>query len=284
MRCAEVRFSRLAVLVLVGVLGTGAGRGEGLRYHAGGWLLGPGTMAAAASPDSIREGSWVRWSMGQGQLFGMPELPLLGCDVTVGRTSLPAGTREPTRWQVRARWQRLGGGSFCEDRWELAFLRAGRWRVGVCLGGERLLLAGETGPAHGDLTAQLGRRWAWPGGIEGWCDVHLPLDDDPAGDTRRVRPAARLALRHAGVVGIVAWDRRGGSTPLLGGEIVVALSPTVALQWRLDGASGSFGPGLAIRRGGLIVRTSHVVHPDLGATHRWQLIVGAGGAAFGSGP
>ena len=59
----------------------------------------------------------------------------------------------------------------------------------------------------------------------------------------------------------------------------MALGGAAALAMRWDGASASLGPGCALRLGPLLLRTSHLTHPALGLTHRFELTGGSLDAA-----
>ena len=90
------------------------------------------------------------------------------------------------------------------------------------------------------------------------------------------RTLGRAALLHpgAGLALAIAIDQAAGGGPLLSLEAAAALAPRLGVGLRADPGTGSCGPVTWWRAGPLLVRTSHVVHPDLGATHRMLLAVG----------
>jgi hypothetical protein len=74
-------------------------------------------------------------------------------------------------------------------------------------------------------------------------------------------------------------DQKGDGAPVLSLEILGRLSHRVGLGWRVDPDTGSLGGTFTARLGGLWWQTSHLVHPALGVTHRFQLGCGDAGAA-----
>lgn len=239
----------------------------GLRDLADGWLTTPGELVRILTPDQApaRDRSWLwRAGLGTGRLFGMPELPLQALDLALGWRT-PGAT-----WRLAGSWQVTGGDLFRTDNWTVEAGRRGTWRLGLRWVRERMLLAGNEGPQHAETGLVLGRSW---GRLT--ADLHLPLDAPPAPGDRRIRPVARAAAVAAGVALVVSCERRGADALLLGGELSLGLGPA-ALLLRFDGASGSLGPGLVVIRDHVLLRTSHVLHPTLGVSHRVQMVVGAG--------
>ena len=57
--------------------------------------------------------------------------------------------------------------------------------------------------------------------------------------------------------------------------LLLRLAPAAALGLRLDAWSQAAGLSTAWRLRSVVLRSSHLVHPDLGTTHRWGLDVGA---------
>jgi len=239
----------------------------GVRDLADGWLATPrelGQVLYPATPVSD-EHRW-RWraDLGTGRLYGMPELPLRAA----GLTGL--WCRRSVTWQLAGSWQITGGDLFRTDSWLVVLGRSGKWRSGLRLLRERTLLAGGEGPRHAETDLVLGRAW---GAMT--ADLYVPVDAPPPPGGRRLRPVARIAVVGAGGTVVLECDRRGGDELLLGLELGMGLGAALVLL-RYDGASGSMGPGLALTIHGLLLRTSHLLHPALGISHRVQMVVGPG--------
>ena len=258
---------RFAVGALTALLLATTAAAAGLRELADGWLMTPGELGGILAPDRAPTGdrSWLwRAGMGTGSLYGMAELPLRALDLALGwRTSTAT-------WRLAGTWQVTGDDLFRTDNWTVEAGRHGTWRLQLRLVRERMLLAGDQGPRHAETGLVLGRSWG-----RGTADLHLPLDAPPAPGDRRLRPVARAAVVAAGAALVVSCDRRGADALLLGGELSLGLGPA-ALLLRFDGASGSLGPGLAVVRDHVLLRTSHVLHPTLGISHRVQMVVRSG--------
>ena len=263
-----IRRTLVAVTVLA-LLAAGPAVAAGVRLLEDAWLWDPVWPPADRGAAPVAAGAFVWAAVGTGRLFGLSDLPLSALRVAAGRRG--AGSA----WGAAAAWQRLGRDILLLDRVEVAAGRSGRWRCRAWATAERQVLAGMPAPARRRAGAVLGWSWRAPSG-GGYCDLHLPLLDDMVRDPRFVAPVFRLVVRLAPATLALAWDRRGDGTPLLGGEVVVDLSRTAAVSWRFDAGSRSIGWGLVLRRGSLLVRTSHLIHPDLGVSHRWQLAAGRG--------
>lgn len=256
-----------ALVALVVLLADGAGAG-GLRLLEDAWLREPTWSRAEDGAGGAGAFAWV--AAGTGRLYGLPELPLSSLRVATGRRGAVA------TWGVEAAWQRLGRDLLQVDQLEVTAGRVGRWRCRGRALVERRLLAGVPAEDRRRIEALLGWGWSTPAGSAGYCDLHLALHDGMDRDPRHVVPRIRIVLELGPAGCALAWDRRGDGTPLLGVEFTVELSRTAAVAWRYDGGSRSLGWGLVLRRGSLLVRTSHLVHPELGASHRWQVAAGGG--------
>jgi hypothetical protein len=266
----------VAGLAAVGVvLAAQVSEAAGLRGVGDGWLAAPADVVAAMTatgtrPRSVGGGAWV--ALGQTRLWGMAELPVreisAGLRLVCGDGAVGIG----------AGWQRTGEGPFVADRATVGLAWEGTW--GVRLSGSRttLRLDRASGPARTRWLVAAGPtiRLGSAGQLRLRAVVSLAAVDP---GTRDPQPLGRLVLAHAGTVLALAWERRAGAAPTVGGEVCAAASARVALGFRFDGASRSFGPELAVRFGSALVRTSHVAHPALGVTHRVQLVAGAGRAA-----
>lgn len=273
MRCAERLGAGWRSLALVCLLAPRPAHGAGLREAGDAWLLAPADTAAllagragAGAPGDA--GPW--FTAGQARLWGMPDLPLLEL---AGGVATGGG-----RWSVGGVWHRTGADLLRVERQGVWAAWHGRWELRVEAGREHVLVAGEEAAGHTDVALVAGP------------DVHLgeasvlrlrawtSLAPTSAGD-RRLQPAVRAVLRRDGVAVAAAWDRRVGGPPALGFEVAAALNGAATLGLRWDGASASLGPQLALRLGPLLLRTSHLVHPVLGVTHRFAITGGVLGAA-----
>ena len=220
--------------------------------------------------------SYGAWSAcGVSRLHGLAELPL---------RRLAAGLRTAS-WSAALSWQALGGDVWREDQ---VVVRT----------------SFTTGPASVGAGAGAG-----PSGLRPWCGLDLrwrrPRYAAVAGDDDlEVGPVAGLSC--GGVAGTVhvlpLVLRRGaesvGPRPWLAvrrlddawsASILLERADRGVASWRAggdlrlgaafccglvtDGAGGAVGVTTAWRRGRLLVRTSHLVHPVLGTTHRWDLAV-----------
>lgn len=254
------------VFVLGCLLGAVDAPGAGLRLLEEAWLDGPRWSRAETPPT----GTFAWGAAGTGRRWNLPELPLAALGVAVGRRD-GGGF-----WMARCSWQGLGGSACRVDRLVVEAARGGTWSVALRAATERLELGGETVPVPRELRVVLGRSWRNAAGWEAGCTLHLPLEDGSRADLRRVTRVLGASARLAPVRFTAVWDRRGDGTPLLGLEALVELSRAAAVAWRYDGGSRSVGWGLVLRRGPLLVRTSHLAHPDLGVSHRWQTVLGTG--------
>jgi hypothetical protein len=238
----------------------------GLRDPADGWLLGPGQAATLLGGTGLPPpgaGTWC--AVTSGRLWNLPELPLTGVDgrVGVGR-----------RWYVAGRWLRIGNGLFQADAVTVEAGRGGRRRLAVRATREHQDLGGQRTPSRHALHLVVGATVAGPGRSAVHLDLAVPLEEETEPDDRRLDPVARLSTATGPVAVVLAWDRRADGTPLLGAECMVSLGGRASVMMRVDGNSGAFGPGIAVAQGDLLVRTSHVMHPALGVTHRLQIAVG----------
>ena len=247
----------------------------GIRDFDDGWGAGPAASAdlldGVAHNGAGNVGFWA--ACGVSRLHGLAELPL---------QRLAAG-RRAAGWSAALSWQRLGGNLWREDQVDLqaslavapgarrpargpGAIAAGPW-CGLAVRWRRPSYATVAGPDVLEIAPVAGYA---RGGIVGTLQVlplilrHGPQDAGP-------RPwlsarwhdgvwSAACEFRRADH-GAVAWRASGD------------LRLGAVFSWGLvaDGGSGAAGVTTAWRRGRLLVRTSHLVHPVLGATHRWDL-------------
>lgn len=251
-----------AALAVLAVMIVAAGRlsAGGLRDLDDAWLLPAWAVRGLLAPEAVAADGWSL-ALAQGRLFGVAELPQVGFELG----------RHWSRGACRIRWERLGQALYREDVGRIELLVGRRWRLGGAAGADRLALAGgetRTVPA-GELRIQ-GRLAR---GL--FLDVWWSIADAP---TWHGRQGLRRWLRLHGVGDGWAWaavvDRRATGEPVLQGEVLLGMAPTVALGLRLEPWSGAAGFCTAWRLGSLMLRSSHLVHPELGPTHRWSVSLG----------
>ena len=269
---ARVRLVSGAVsAALVLILPAASARAQGLRRLEAAWLVPErlaGTTLArpAAGPG---DGLWVR--AGQGRLHGLPELP-------VRRLALGA-TGGGGAWSLEGAWETLGSALLRDEVAEVRLQAGRRWRAGVS-GSWRRVQAGPA-PAWRAFTGGLDLSLAWSRGPlgSGTARVLWPLASAATAPGGGPTPRLLLAVAGGGRALAVQVDTDPDGRPHVGWEALGALSPGVGVCWRSDPASGALGGGLRLERGWWRLRTSHLVHPDLGPTHRCELAFGAPGAS-----
>jgi len=262
----------LAVVLVVLLAGTVPAPAGGLREMEDGWLIPLPHLARLIGgndpdrrPRLAAEGSW--FSSGQARLFGMPELPLYR--IAAGRSG--------RGFQVEGSWQRLGGDLFREDRVRLKVGWGGGWRLLADGGWDRVRLGGEASrPEPAAAVGLVGptlRPWV--------VRISWSLLPPPTWHGRRSQRRWLLAAgRFRGGWWAAAVDRSGTGEPSLQMAFVVRVRRGVGLGLRGDPATGSLGITTAVSGSAWLVRSSHLVHPDLGLTHRWSLTWGKLGGAW----
>lgn len=257
-----MRISRRWLLVLLPlglwVLGPESALSSGVRSVDDSWLLGP-------QPSGRR--IWAL-ALAQGQLFSQPDLPQQSLSLKFS----PRMWRRKIR--LEARWERLGADLFQEDQWRGELMVGSRLGVGMVLLGRSQQIASEVV-------------------VQGW----EPLLVVQISSQDRVLPFWRVKMEFAtgapSAVGFeearkswlhlefwqarwalgIQLDRRPGGAPVPGMELLWQIPLGVGLCLRMDPASGALGPGVRLRKGVLLIRTSHLMHPSLGQTHRLGLVV-----------
>lgn len=265
---------RLAPLVLLAALASGIAAGpaaSGVRDFDDGWCGGPAESAELLGGPA-RAGLWS--ACGLARLHGLDDLPL---------RRLAAGLRAAA-WSSALSWQRLGAEAWHEDQVDLRAARAvagtgppadgideGAVRpwCGLELRWRRPCYGAQASGASLDAALQAGfARGRFAGSLQA---VPLTLRRGP--EAAGPRPWLRARWRDANWSAAVELQRddRGAAAWRAGGELRLG----AVFSWGLvaDGGSGAAGLTTAWRRGRLLVRTSHVVHPALGTTHRWDLVV-----------
>jgi hypothetical protein len=262
---------RIGFSALVGLLATQAplpASAEGLRRLDAAWVLPAYLTALAldrAAADSAR-GVWVR--AGQTRLFGLAELPVRHLAAGMG------GSRRS--WALEGGWETTGAGVLRDDRLRARMVMGRRWRLGVDCRWRRLQPG--PGPRLGEQAWDLILGFGAAAGPLGQVDLclHWPLlrSGDPA---LAPEPQTRLRLAAAarGRAVSLTVDTAADGRPTGGWGALCGLGHGFGLSWRADLASGAMGSGLLWQRGAVRLRTSHLAHPDLGLTHRFEVALGA---------
>jgi hypothetical protein len=169
-------------------------------------------------------------------------------------------------------WQRLGRGVFAEDTWHIEVAVRSRWRPRLRWGRRRLAIGETSSVEQSELQPGL----SFPLSSNLVLDLDVPLLAAPVwfgeGGLRRW---LRLRGHSASGLWAVALDRGGDGTPRIQLEVSVVAGSTGCFGLRAEPASGAFGLVTAFHRGAWMIRTSHLVHPELGPTHRWSFAAGS---------
>jgi hypothetical protein len=261
----RVLHDRLAWWTVGFLLGIGAvpppAAGGGLRDLQDAWLVGaPALMDMLGLP--VARSAW-QVSLGHGQLYGMPELPQSALQVQRRHAATTASVA----------WQQLGRDLYREQQWRLELAHGSSWQGGARVGLHTLALPG--GPARSQTEVDLVVRGPVAGSflLEAW----LPLGPAPEWYGQHgLRRWLLISGKDEAWAWAVAIDRAVDGTPSLQAEVMLAMAPGAALGIRLEPATGSAGLSTAWRAGSLLLRTSHALHPELGPTHRWSLVVERG--------
>ena len=263
------RFRCLLIMVLL-VLDQGVASAGGLRNFSDSWPIASST-ARRLLLDSIKLRPVPRGLMvmaGHGRLFEMAELnqSFLAFEGKISPRTIPM--------HLSGQWERLGSGLFVEDHLEFRILlgESPSWGISTHWFAQRL--------GDNDEEPILEFRLLWQMAfsfreIRGRFHLEWPLKqnaDSPGASGRR--NVFKLTMATDELAAALVVDRREDGTPKPGFHILLAVEHGVGLEFRADPATGSLGPGLSVVRGGLMFRTSHVVHPHLGVTHRLLLVVG----------
>lgn len=236
--------------------------GGGLRDMEDAWLGSPhAVVALLADAPQVAQRWQVR--LGHGRLHGMSELEQSGLELE-------------RRWRsgvLAVGWQRLGSDLYRESTWRASLLAGPSWRVGGRIGISALDIAGQrlsqeieadlllVVPLSGEILLQ-----AW------WPLTRAPLWYGQYG-------LRRWLMLHGGGgqwIWAAAIDRNSDGAPSLQGEILLKVAAQAALGLRCEPATGTVGICTAWRAPGFVLRTSHSLHPDLGPSHRWGLVLGGG--------
>jgi hypothetical protein len=247
-------------------------RGAGLRELEDSWLLAPRDSwrllgsrdAGEPLPRESGSGFWL--GAGQGTLFSVPGLEQVLVAGGLGFKFLGRKT------EVGANYQQMGREYFRETRAELDLLVGGSRGLGVSVARFAVGMAGQRVDARWEARATARRALVLGPDRSVRLTVRLALE--LAGTGNRATPRRDfllLTFEHGRSVLAFQLDRQSDGTPVLGGEVFQALQPGIGLALRVDPVTASLGPGLSLRRGSLLLRTSHLAHPVLGQTHRFHL-------------
>ena len=256
----------------------------GLRDLQDGWLM---TAEDAASvlqrsefPAGEDDGSeifrsaWI--SAGKMRLYGMPDLPVTA--LAGGGSGIWWGKR----WLAGFCWERTGSDLFVEDRKQFHFGAGRKTILGLDCSLSRMWIGGELEATHVGAAVTLVHnlvvrertliRIGW------FFDV---VDPAPWFGRHGRRPLGYVCLLQPGsrFGSTLALDRRGDGTPGLSLDISAGLVDRFGLGLRVDFPTGALGPITIWKSGLLLIRTSHVAHPELGLTHRVSMTVGVLGTS-----
>lgn len=262
---ASARVWPVAGVMVLSCLASGA-PAAGLLTVGDGFLTSPAVLAGQGDGAS---GVWG--TAGQARLWGMAELPV---------TELSAGWSRghgSGSIAMAGRWSRIGNGPVRQERIAVRLRGGGRWSMAVQVIGRRVGIESDPGAWRADWSAELGRMFE-PGGAVA-VEVHLAMVSVRDGGSDEPEPLATVAVHTAGAAGALEVHRGRKAEPDLGVDAWLLGPRGLAVGVRWDGASGSLGPTVAARRGSIMLRTAHTLHPVLGLTHRCELVWGALGAA-----
>lgn len=262
-----------AVAGLTAWLGlAGSGLAAGLRDIRDSWLVDPETAwvllgGCQEGPSAlVRPRPSLVLDCGQGRLYSLPELPQLEAGL---RLRAGLGSQLVT---LSASWRTLGGEIYRENTLQLAIGLGTRPGIGVGLERTTQNLAGELEPAVSRIFLAAERPFELGQDRILLLRAQLFVNPDPDPEFQPDRLpflSAAFLGRQAGLA--VAVDRRWDGAPVAGLEAFWIAGSGVGVSLRVDAATGALGPGLHVRRGALLLRTSHLTHPVLGQTHRFQL-------------
>ncbi len=204
------------------------------------------------------------------QMFSMPELPvkLVGMGIRLGG--------ENTSWVINGQWQRTGGDLFLSDlqNLTLGLEKKGSVRIGL----ERRSLSLGSEPLPSWIGTKL--LWELPPVQVSNCllrsEIIFPLWASGNWSDHAVRQSRiRFGFFWDSYAVAGAFDKKSNLGWALGLELSTVLAHGIGLTVRVDPDTGSLGPGALFAWGQMLLRTSHVVHPELGITHRVTLTTGA---------
>ena len=249
----------LGLACLVGATAANAG---GTRDLADAWLIPTARLRTMLTDAQAPPRRWYL-TVAQGRLYELAELPQLGIAAGCQWSSLHG----------RLAWERLGRSLYREDQARLEVLAGRTWRLGIRAGLDRLDLGGHEQRRAFSLDLRI--QGSLPGRLR--LDVWWPLTEAPIWYGRQ---GLRRWLRLDGGGEAWAWattvEVTSAGTPTVQGEAMLRLAAAGALGLRFEPWSGAAGFTMAWRLGPVLWRSSHLVHPDLGTSHRWSFDIGGG--------
>lgn len=266
--------STLVGLLSLGILlAPASSRADGLRDLEDGWLVSPAearSLLCLTTPSAWRgaddgadagraTGWWL--ALGQARLFAMSELPLLA--VALGRTE--------RWWSLAAGWQRLGGELWREDRTRLRLVIGRERRCGLVGGVDAVAWAGGLAEQATQLDVVVEYPLAWDIRARGTWGV---LGPPSWHDTRAPRRQALFTGGWSWGRWALACERDGKGVPAVQAEVLMSLGARVAWGLRGDPDTGTLGLSTSWLVARALLRSSHLIHPELGITHRWSVAFG----------
>jgi len=245
----------------------------GLREFVDSWPIDSQTARRVLdlSEKTDLSGLGFQVMAGQGRLFEMPELNqrFLSIEGDI--------TRKILALRLAVLWERTGSELFVEDHLGGRILAGESPSWGIAAAWKRQIIGNlpQKSLLEWDLLWELGFGL---GEIKGRLNLRWPLkvsQEQPGG--RRRRNLLNITMVKKELAGALVVDRHDDGTPRAGFHLLLVLDRGIGLEFRADPATGSLGPGLSLVRGGFLLRTSHVIHPHLGVTHRLLLVVGQAG-------
>lgn len=269
------------LLVLVGGIAPWMSFGAGLRGFADGWLLDPEDMAIILSPADpgrvpLQKSKWGLWAgVGHGRLFSMSELPLMVADGGVIHRAAAL------TWSLAGSWERLGQDFLVEETAALRLRVGENPRLGARVSSRRWLVEDQLLATHQEVALDGRLAFGIGAQLKGCITIWLHSGALPTWHGRGGRRTlAEFNLLHSGSGLALRMDQRRDGVPVLSLEVLVCLSRGLGLGVRADPETGSLGGSLVVRLGGPWLHSSHLVHPDLGTTHRFHLGTGDPAAAI----
>ena len=204
---------------------------------------------------------------GLGRLYGMPDLPMNALTVGVDSRGFEFGVQ----------WSRTGSEIWAETRLEAWLGRGGG--SGPMLVFDRLGCGTSVvPPAEGmmnrsDLALRL--RYRLRPGLRGWIQLDLS-DSRPRLRPRPRRRWCQIEFARGALSGALGLWRREGQPPTLALAGHYRLVDGFTAGLCAEPAVSTIGMLFSCAWGGTLLRGSHILHPALGITHRWEVVFGIG--------
>ncbi|MCP4292845.1 MAG: hypothetical protein GY780_13555 [bacterium] len=248
---------------------------SGLKDFNDSWLIPPNLVHDLMSPANQNDHSndFYLWSAGQGRLFEMHELKqqFLSFETQLTTHGIP--------WAFIFAWQKTGLGDFVENRFQADVFwgQNAQWGMGTTHSIQELGKRQE--PTKKNYFALF--RYPYNGtGFSCYLELRWPVfsSSENVNFTERTN-FLKGVFEGEDFAFATVVDRNGDGVPQIGFQLFFVLSDGVGLAMRTDLATGSLGPQLSLSKGLLLLRTSHLVHPQLGITHRLEFSLGRFGGS-----